>query len=264
MRGTILFCAAVLWAFNSAAEYGRVELADGKKLEGEIQLEKGKISITPTNAVEDEAAAVRVDLAILVLVQFQPASSVSAKTSPTNSVHAATPAQPATPKLSAGVLLTGGSIIARRIASADDTSVRLLGSTNETPLSTVNVARLIFQPLPAEAEERITSGRAGVLLSSKEFVESEFKGYSNGQIKMSSVLYGFKSYDPGQVLTVVLRASKPALTRYQLKTRDQSLFLVDSLRIENGAILLQDSALAGFRIPAAEILELKRLSKPKD
>ena len=150
------------------------------------------------------------------------------------------------------------NLIARRVLSADDTSVRLYNSSNETALSTVGVARIILQPLSAELEERIPRGRAGVLLSSKDFAEAEFKGLSDGQIKMSSILFGLKTYDPGQVLAVVLRDPKPAPAQYELRTRDESHFLVNTLQIDKGAILLQDPALTGFSISSAELLELKR------
>jgi hypothetical protein len=159
-------------------------------------------------------------------------------------------------KSPAGVLLTSGSLIARRIVSADDTAVRFFDSTNEMALSTVNVARICFQALPSELEKRLQSGRSGLILSSKEFVEGQFKSYSDGQIKINSVLFGLKSYDPGQVIAVILREPKPVATRYELRTRDESRFLASGIRIENDAIVLQDPAIAGLRINSAELLEL--------
>jgi hypothetical protein len=164
------------------------------------------------------------------------------------------PITPPTPP--AGVLLTSGSVIGRRIASADDTSVRFFDATNEITLSTINVARIYFQALPAELESQLRPGRAGLFLSSKEFVEGEFKSFSDGQIKINSVLFGLKTYDPGQVIAVILREPKRTPTRYELRTRDQSFLLVNALRIENDSIVLQDSALAGCRIASNELVEL--------
>jgi hypothetical protein len=158
----------------------------------------------------------------------------------------------------AGVLMMSGSILARRIVSADETSVHLFDATNETLLSMSKIARILFQPLPADLDSSIHHGRPGLLLSSKEFVEGEFKGFSDGQIKISSVLFGVKSYDPGQVIAVILHDPRPALTRYEVKTRDESRLLVNSLQLEKDALRLQDPDLAGIRIAAAELVELKK------
>ena len=154
--------------------------------------------------------------------------------------------------------MRSGSFLARRVVSADETSLRLFDATNETVLSMVNIARILFQPLPADLESSIQPARPGLLLSSKEFVEGEFKGFSEGQIKISSVLFGVKSYDPGQVIAVILREPRPALTRYELKTRDESRLFVNGLNLEKDAIRLQDSDMAGLRIAAADLVELKK------
>jgi mannan endo-1,4-beta-mannosidase len=187
------------------------------------------------------------------------AEYLTAKPLPVPVQTAVPPAEVMPPKkLPVGIVLSTGSIIARRISSADETSVRFLDSTNELALSTINVARIFFQPMPVELEQQIQSGRAGLLLSSKEFVEGEFKGFTVGRIKISSVLFGIKTYDPGQVLAVILRKLIPQPHQYELKARDESLFLVNTIRLEKDSISLLDPALAGIKIPATELVQLKR------
>ena len=83
-------------------------------------------------------------------------------------------------------------------------------------------------------------------------------GFADGHIKISSILFGLKSYDPGQVLAVVLRDPKPVTAHYELKTRDESRFLVNTLQIDDNAVLLQDSALPGLKIACADLLEIKK------
>ena len=165
---------------------------------------------------------------------------------------------PAEAKIPAGVTMVGGSIIARRVHSADSTRVRFSDSFAEPALSTVNVARILLQPLAKEFAGRLPLGRPGLLLKNQDFVEGEFRGLARGTITLSSVLFGIKTYDVSQALALVLRDLKPAPGRFELKTRDESLLLVNALRIEEECITVQDSALAGFRIPAAELFELKR------
>lgn len=159
-------------------------------------------------------------------------------------------------KVPPGVMMVGGSIIARRVHAADNTSIRFSDSAAEPALSTVNVARILFQPLPKETATR-HEGRTGLLLKNQDFIEGEFRGLAQDKIKMSSVLFGIKNYDVGQVLTLVLRDLKPVPTKFTLKTRNESLFLVNRLRLEAGFIAVQDAALGGFSVPAPDLIELK-------
>jgi hypothetical protein len=264
----------LLSSFNLFGAYGTLLTLDGKKLEGEIQLKAEGLMVSVTNQ-----APTRVDLANVSVLRFR--STAATEASSTTNLAQAAPGtsvtnrdageipppvpipeptgRPATkPRLPAGILMTGGTMISCRISSGDDTSLRFLNSTNEMALSTVNVARIMFQPLPVELEEQIKGGRAGVLLSSKEFVEGDFKSFSQGQIKVSSVLFGTKTYDPGQVIAVILRPEKPTPARYELKTRDDSRFLVNNLRVQNESILLQDPAVAGLSVSSTELVELRR------
>jgi len=266
--GVFLFCALNLWAGE-----GFVQTTDGRRFEGQIQLEGGDtIGVAATNQ-----AVTRITLNELSLLRFQTSSppvtlsatglvqgvpGTNSSTPDTNgsdearSAPVPVPEPTGRPKSPAGVLLTSGSLIARRIVSADDTTVHFFASTNEMALSTVNVARIYFQPLPSDLERRLPAERSGLLLSNQEFVEGQFKSYSDGQIKINSVLFGLKSYDPGQVIAVILRNPKPAATRYEVRTRDESRFLASTIRIENESIVLQDPALPGLRIASAELLEL--------
>ena len=102
-------------------------------------------------------------------------------------------------RMPAGVLLTSGWIIARRIHAADDTAVRFSDAAGGPVLSTVNVARLILQPLSAEMEARLQPGRVGLLLNSKDFIEGEFGGLSNGanQIQLRAVRNQELRSEPG-------------------------------------------------------------------
>jgi len=112
--------------------------------------------------------------------------------------------------------------------------------------------------MPSDFEELIQPARTGLLLRSKEFVEGEFKRFDNGQFSISSVLFGLKSYHPGQVIAAILRPPILAPAKYELKTRHESLFLANALRIENDWIVLQDAVLDGFRISAVELVELRK------
>ena len=95
-------------------------------------------------------------------------------------------------------------------------------------------------------------------LGNRDFAEGEFKGFADGKIKLSSVLFGVKSYDADKVVAVILREPKPAAARYALRTRYQSLLLVNALRVEKEGVTVLDAALSGFKIPSDELVEIKR------
>jgi hypothetical protein len=161
-------------------------------------------------------------------------------------------------EIPAGVMLTGGSIIARKVHSADDSSVRLSDWAKEPALSTVNVARILCQPLTPELAAGLQPGRAGLLLSNRDFIDGDFRGFSQGKIKMSSVLFGIRNYDAGQVIAVVLRDLRPAPANYELRTQDRSVLLANELHVEKDFITVRDAALVGFRIAATNLVEITR------
>jgi len=180
-------------------------------------------------------------------------------------VPAAVPVAPSAsvpkPRLPPGVMLVNGSLLARKISSADDTSVNLSQPGQESVLSTVNAARFLLKPLPMELASELRPGRVGLLLSNNDFVDGEFKSFADGKIKLSSVLFGVQSYDANQALVVVLRDLKPVAARYELRTRDESHLLANSIRIEKNGIAFDDAALAGLRIPAADLVQIQTAAK---
>ena len=248
----MLLLVLLLTEMNLMAGSGVVKTSDGKKFEGEIHFQSGAIVISNTNQTN-----IAVPLANLSLLQFRAPPPLEDASSPTGGANGLTRANPGRPHLPAGILLASGSMIARRISSADETGVRFFETTNEMVLSSVNVARILFQPLPLELESRIQPGRAGLLLSNKEFVESEFKSFMNGKIKANSVLFGITSYDPGQVIAVILRDARPTPARYKIKTRDESIFLAQTIRIEDNAIVLKDPILHGTKILPTDLVEVR-------
>jgi len=251
----ISFWILLFWGGNLWASHGLVQTSEGERFEGEIRLECGAVVVSDTNR-----QPVRVELGKVSLLQL-PAPTPENIPNPTGRSDISM-TNLTGPKLPPGIQLASGSLIARGISSADDTAVHFFDNTNETVLSMVNVAKILFQPMPRDLEERVRSGRPGVFLSSLEFVEGQFKGYTQGQIKISSVLFGNVSYDPGQVIAVILRETRPVPSKFELKTRDDSLFLADSIRVEKDSALLEDARFCGIRIGAAEIVELKRVESP--
>jgi hypothetical protein len=162
-------------------------------------------------------------------------------------------------KMPPGLVLRNGAFLAGSIESASETSIRTAGALKNEPLSTINVARILCQPLSKVMEARIVAGRTGVLLAKGDFVDGDFQGIEGGQVKVSSILFGTRSFDgKKEVLAVVLREISPAEADYEIQLRDQSFLPTDQMTFERDALLIQDSILGVVRLPAEALAGIKR------
>jgi hypothetical protein len=158
----------------------------------------------------------------------------------------------------AGVVLTSGSIIARRAHFVDDRMVRFSDSDRDPTLALSAVARLHFQPVSAGALARVPPGQAGLLLADGEFFEAEFKGLANGKVRTSSVLYGLKEFEAGRVAAVILREVRAASARFEVLTVNGGRILASRFRVEPEGIVLEDAGVVGFKIRRWEMAEIRR------
>ena len=154
----------------------------------------------------------------------------------------------AKPKIPAGLVMTDGSVIAFSIESADNSSIAVSNALAKTPsLSAVHVARILLQPLQKDLEERIKPGRAGLLLCNKDFVDGEFKQLGNGQVQVSSILFGLKQFERGKVIAIILRDAasplKPAA--FVVKTKNGSKLQAQSVDVKEDSLLITNPLLAG-------------------
>ena len=156
-----------------------------------------------------------------------------------------------------GLLLRNGSFLAGTVERASESSLRLAGRS--APFSTVNIARILLQPLAPRLAERIVAGRAGVLLARGDFVDAEFRGLENGQLLTSSILFGPRSYSAErEALAVVLRDAALSAYAYEIRLLDQTLLHAASLTIENDELVVRDAMAGTVKVAFADIALLKR------
>jgi hypothetical protein len=158
-----------------------------------------------------------------------------------------------------GLLLRNGSFLAGAVEAAGETSLRLAAALRNESLSTINVARIVCQPLSKAMETRLVPGRAGVLLTKGDFVDGDFRSLEGGQVKVSSILFGTRAFDAKkEVLAVVLREADAAPTTFEIHLRDQSSFPAGAITFERDALVFQDSVLGAVRLPTGELAALRR------
>lgn len=158
-----------------------------------------------------------------------------------------------------GLVLQNGAFLAGTVEAAGETSIRAAGAFKDKPLSTINVARIVCQPLSRTMEARIVPGRPGLLLTKGDFVDGEFRGLEGGQVRVSSILFGTRAFDvKKEVLAVVLRDRSPAIMGCEIRLRDQSSFSAGAVTFERDALVFQDPILGLVRLPAGELAMLRR------
>ena len=124
-------------------------------------------------------------------------------------------------------------------------------------LRTADVARVLFQP-EFEANA-LTAGRAGVLLSNGDFIDGDFRGIEAGCVKINSVLLGQRRYELNRkVAAVLLRDVTTHPAPLEVATHDGSLWRPERLAFEQDTLVLSTPLLGEWRIPADELLEIRR------
>jgi hypothetical protein len=158
-----------------------------------------------------------------------------------------------------GLVMRNGAFLAGAIEAASETSIRAGGAFKNQPLSTINVARILCQPLSKAMEARLVPGRAGVLLARGDFVDGDFHGIEGGQVKVGSILFGTRSFDAKkEVLAVALREVSPAPGNFEIRLRDQSFLPAGAVTFERDALVLRDPLLGTVRLPSAELAMLQQ------
>jgi len=246
-----LIALSLMAAANVLSFSGSIETTEGGKFEGEIRLDKNLFTVKDTNGIQQ---TIRLDQLTLLRVHDRN------KSTPPNASDAQASQDAAQNKRRnvAGLQLTGGSFIARRVHLADDTWIKFSDSSKETALSTLSVARIYFQPPTPEVEAKLHRGRTGLLLKSNDFIDCEFKGISRGKIQVSSVLFGLKSFEPHRVMALALRDPKPAAAKFELRTKSDSCLLLNDFSMDKDRLTIQDPTMAGLQITASELSEIRR------
>jgi hypothetical protein len=162
-------------------------------------------------------------------------------------------------KIPPGVVLRNGSFVAGQVEHATPTSVRVAGLLAQRPLSMVNVARIICQPLPPGLVSRIGPGRIGVLLTKGDFVDGDLRSLEAGRVSVNSILFGMRTFDVAkEVAAVALRDPYPPDATFEVRLRDQSVLLPRTLTIANDGLQLEDSMLGPLRMPLKDLREIRR------
>jgi hypothetical protein len=168
-------------------------------------------------------------------------------------IRSAVPRSAFTPR----IVLRDGTVIADHFTAMDESRVELSREKQALKVLTANVARLLFQPV-FEADS-LTAGRTGILLSNGDFIDGEFRGIEDGRVKISSVLFGQRSYELNRkVATVVLRHLSPRPASFEIRTQDGSVWRPKTMRLEQDALQVEEPLAGVWQIPSQDLVEIRR------
>ena len=170
--------------------------------------------------------------------------------------HAGTPPTPL-PQLR----LRDGGILSGKFLGTDGSVVRWHALGREWNVSLVNVSRLLLEPRAETQVTRLRPERPGALLANGDFVDGELLAGEPGRLRISSVLFGIRSYSAeGSVLAVHLREVAEAGAEFEIHSADGSRLLVNQVELRADGIGGRERNAGEFLLRGADVSELRRLT----
>jgi regulation of enolase protein 1 (concanavalin A-like superfamily) len=157
------------------------------------------------------------------------------------------------------VELISGSVVTGRPVLADENEVVFVGAPKVVRVPVPRVARMSFQLLSGDISWKTRVSRPGVWVSNGDFFDGDFRGIEGRKLTISSVLYGLRTFDlDEEVLAVVLQPRRLRRAPFEIETADGATLVATELTLGDGELRLSEPALGELRVPAFEILEVRR------
>lgn len=159
-----------------------------------------------------------------------------------------------------GVWLRNGGFVAGDFLASDSSSSQIAWSgQRRMTLFNQKIAHVLFRtsrrPIPWE----LADNKTGVFLGNGDFLECEFDSLRDRTLRVTSVLFGLKSFnlDNPEILALVLNKVVPDTAATEISLIDGTLLKVKSLRPSGSNWLVHDLTLGELTIPQNEIAELR-------
>ncbi len=159
---------------------------------------------------------------------------------------------------SRGLMLSDGSVIAGNVGAIEAKVVHL-SRDKEVLVERDKVARLLFRPVTEDVGSRM-NGRTGVLMAGGDFFEGEVREIANGRVKVSSILFGARSFDiNAEVAAIVLGDVKDVAGAYEVQSADGSVIHAKGVEVVEGGLVAEEVQ-TGVKI-LVRVAEVRRLRR---
>lgn len=159
------------------------------------------------------------------------------------------------------VVLTGGSVLHARSVTADESKVKIAFTKTNYVVSIYAVSRLVYRPIPDRLKRELVTGRKGVLLKNGDFFEGDLRSADKYQVKLSSILFGARSFPTDRVTAVAIAESSERPAAYRVRTLDGSLIRAKSVAAGQEAVVADELRLGALAIPLEELMEIEAIRK---
>jgi hypothetical protein len=163
----------------------------------------------------------------------------------------------------AGLLLTDGSMFRTDQISADATKIRFQAGASNFTISALSVSRIFYGAVPERLNRELATRRRGVLLKTGDFFEGDLDSINKSQIKLSSVLFGSRTFPADRVLAVAISEPRPVSTPFRIRTADGSLIQATGLTPGENSVSVDEPRLGTWTIGLMDLVEISREKKVK-
>lgn len=159
-----------------------------------------------------------------------------------------------------GIWLRNGSFLAGQLLSSDGSSSQVKFGEGQT-LNVYNqkIAYVLFRSTRRALPLQQAENKSGLFLSNGDFLESEFDGLKDGNLRLTSILFGQRmfSLEKPEPLALVLNKPVPDNAAAEVVLVDGSVLKAKSLRMDGQRWMVQDSALGQLSIQERQIAEIR-------
>jgi len=155
------------------------------------------------------------------------------------------------------VYLQSGSIVMGPIVAGDPMSFSVRSFPFTVPATAVS--HVLFRWLPSRSASQVRTGTPGLILARSEFVEGDFNHLDFDSLTLSSVLFGFKSYDTdSDLLALILRRPfTDASSRSTIVTVNGTTLRATDLRIGDFEVSFNEESLGRCTLAMPELLWMR-------
>lgn len=156
-----------------------------------------------------------------------------------------------------GLLLWTGSFAAGPVVSLDDSSVKFSFQGEQEMTVPTRQVTAVFLRVPRRPPS-LDRVRTGVLLNNGDLFEGEFQKLEGRNVKVSSVLFGLRSFALDDVAAIFLRPAGSATGAYAVRTAEGSVLQVRSLVLAPDRVACDEGVLGTIGLSPDSLVELRR------
>jgi regulation of enolase protein 1 (concanavalin A-like superfamily) len=162
-----------------------------------------------------------------------------------------------------GILLRNGTFLAATVRGTTADGLKFIyRDDKEYTVPLHQVARAVFRISPRNALLSNPDLASGALLGNGDFVEGQIQFGHGRDVKVSSVLFGLKTYnlDSSDLAALVVGSPSPSGARYELRLADNSIIMADSLSVAPEQVSLVEPLLGSLQVPLDAVTEVRGLA----